>query len=101
MASQSFDDLDRQRTNLGLERIGPGMARGSKVELLAPGFDPRKHVHDISIRVITETDVEDDVAAGHRVTGIPQAFHPRGIAGLDVIEGGRGLVAYEIVLGGE
>ena len=99
MAAQPLDDLDRERADGRRQRIGAQPARRAEVPLPAGHRDAGECIHHVAVRVVTEADVEDQVARGRRVAGVPQPLHPGRIAVVDLVEGGRKLVADQIVLG--
>ena len=84
-----------------VKRIGTQPARGAEIVLLAGEGDAGKTVHDIAIGVPAQPDVEDEVAAGLGMAGVPEPLHPGGIAAHDMVEGGGQLMPDEIVLFGE
>ena len=98
MAAQAFQYGDGKRADGGGQRVGPKAARGAEVPLPAGNRDAGKSVHDIAVGVVTKAYVKDDVAAGHRVAGVPEALHPRRVTVVNLVESGRKLVADEVVL---
>ena len=84
-----------------VKRIGTQATRGTEIVLLAGEGDAGKTVHDIAIGVPAQPDVEDEVASGLGVAGVPEPLHPGGIAAHDMVERGGQLMPDEIVLFGE
>jgi hypothetical protein len=101
VAAQAFEHGDGQRPDGGGERVGPQAARGAEVPLPARHGHAGKGVHHVAVGVVAQADVEDHVAARHRVARVPEPFHPGRIAVVDLVEGGGQLVADEVVLGAQ
>ncbi len=88
MTAEAFDHGKLQRADLGRQRIGAQAARGAEVVLLAANGDAGEGVHDVAVGVIAQAEIENDLARGRQVAGVPQPLHPGRVAGADVIEGG-------------
>ena len=99
MTAQAFDDLDGQRADRGRQRVGTQPTRGAEVPLPARHGNAGERIHHVAVGVVAEADVEDQVARGRRVAGVPEPLHPRRIAVVDLVEGGGQLVADQVVLG--
>ena len=101
VTAQAFEDLDFQRPDRRVERVGPQAPRDAEIILLALEHDAGEAVHHVAIGMPAEADVEDEVSAGDGMAGVPEALHPGGIGAEHMIERGRQLMADEIVLLGQ
>lgn len=85
MPSQALKHRNLQGPHGGFEWIRPQAARDAEVVLGGANRYPGKRIHDVAIGVVARTDVKDHVA-GDGIPGVPKAFHPGWVAGVDVIE---------------
>ena len=101
MAFEPFEHDDLQRPHGGQQRVGAELARNAKVPLPAGDCHACERVHHVSVGVVAQADIEDDIQAVNRVAGVPQALHPGGIAVVYLVEGGGQLMPDQVVLSGQ
>ena len=97
--AQSLDDCNLQRADARAQRIRPQPARQPQVVLRGADRDAGKTVHHVPVGVVANAEVEDDITFRRWVAGVPEALHPGWVAAVDMVEGGRCLVADQVVLG--
>src|SRR5262249_12346565 len=84
-----------------LQRTRTEPARGPKIMLPSADGDSGKSVHDIAVRIIAESDIDEQLRTVDRVGRIPIALRETDVAGARFRKRGRRLVADQVVLGSQ
>ena len=101
MPTQPFDDLNLQWADARAQWVRPQPARQAQVVLRGAYRDAGKAVHHVAVGVIADSEIEDHIAVRNWMTGVPQTLHPGWVAAVHMVEGRRGLVANQVILGCE